>query len=214
MNRGVAGVLVAGCLGLGAASGWLADRPPEVETRSIDPGPIVAQSPAQPQEALPSEQPDVPGLPLSGEFELAPTTVGDPVLFRLTAPAGWTAIPLASPRGIIETKWVPPDYVDELYFVRARGVGYLGNSPEELRTNFEKLVAERRGYRREEGSGPDTLLFSYLDDRAYRRYQVISWTSGDSDTAQAEIAGTGRRADLDGMKDLVRRITDSVAPPG
>ncbi len=59
---------------------------------------------------------------------------------------------------------------------------------------------------------PDGFEATYVDSNDYLQYTTEKWIAFEGETAYAALAVTGRSVDLEGMRDLLDRVSTSATP--
>lgn len=195
----VVALLAAGIVGGFATAELLQPSP----ITSGAPEPVVAESPSFPSNPRPRLQPDPPQAPLEPNVPLRQVSLGseiDRVVFP--APRGWSRIGQLSN----EVKYKLPNNPNYTYVLR---VEQVTSDHETTAFMVEDRIADLR--RDEEQvkvlyRAIDQLDVSYVHD-GYRRFAVYAWKDvRQSGQAEVEIAITGRKADVQGMRDLLLKV--------
>ena len=170
--------------------------------------PVTAASPSLPVDPVPELFPDPDFAPLEPGLELVRQEVGrGDFQLSLQVPAGWSFFPNA----LNEWQWRPTDFQTFGYYMRVEQV--LSN-----RRSIDWTLDRRIDELNEDeaavkilGQTHDTLHYSYVTSN-HLRHGYLTWLDlTGSDNAQVEVAVSGRKADVDGMADLVARVADSMA---
>ena len=196
-------LLAAGVVGGYAMADQLRSTPPT----SGAPEPVVASDPSIPVDPS-SVLRDDPSQPALGvNLPMRDVSVGtDAYSFVFPAPRGWTRIDTVSN----EVKYKRANYPTNTYVLRVEQVtsdhesipDSLASRIDDLRRDEQQVNITNRTY--------DTIRFNYVND-GYKRYGIITWKDVTrSDQAEAEIAVTGRAADMPGMEALWNRVVQEI----
>jgi hypothetical protein len=205
-------------LGVGAVGGYaVAERGDEGPSVGGTPSPVAAQRPAAPTppviEVL--DDPTAPALEPGIALEAGSLRTKKYGL-DLDVPVGWTQNRLPDKNNT--WTFVPQPNTSNTYYLR---VGIVIGDQESVTVKKESRISALKDAVRNEGfedlqllaQTPDTIEYSYVLNN-YRRFTHERWVSfgGDaSNTAYAVAAVTGREADREGLRDLLTRVTDSMA---
>lgn len=171
------------------------------------PEPVTAADPSFPVIPPPPLRADPPQPRLATGLPLRKVAVGtDNYRFSFPAPRGWSRLETSSN----EVKYKKPGNPSNTFILRVEQVitqheqipDILAARIEDLKRDEEDYTEIRRAY--------DTLEFSYVHD-GYRRFGIITWMDiNGTEQAEAEIAVTGRRVDVPGMRELMDRVVYGI----
>jgi hypothetical protein len=169
--------------------------------------PVTAVSPSLPVDPVPELFPDPDFPPLEPGLDVVRREVGrGDFQLSLEVPDGWSF----SPNSLNEWQWRPTDFQTFGYYMRVEQV--LSNR-RSIDWTLDRRVAEL--YEDEAAvkvlaRTDDSLHYSYVTSN-HLRHGFLTWLDlTGSDNAQVEVAVTGRKADVDGMADLIARVADSM----
>jgi hypothetical protein len=201
-------MVLALLLALGVGGGYAASWAMGGHPQAVGPAqPVTAASPSYPIDPVPELFPDPDFPPLETGVELVRQKVGrGDFRLSLDAPAGWTF----SPNSLNEWQWRPPDFQTFGYYMRVEQV--LSNR-RSIDWTLDRRIAELNEdetavkiLSRTDGS----LHYTYVTNN-HLRHGFLTWLDlTGSDNAQVEVAVSGRKADVDGMADLIARVADSM----
>ncbi|WP_157953149.1 hypothetical protein [Nocardioides allogilvus] len=195
----VATLLAVGIVGGFATAAVLQSSP----VTSGAPTPVTAADPSFPVIPPPPLRADPPQPPLETGLPLREVAVGtDNYRFTFPAPRGWSRFETSSN----EVKYKKPRNPSNTYILRVEQVITQHETiPDILAARIEDLKRDEEDYT-ELSRTYDALEFSYVHD-GYRRFGIITWLDiNGTDQAEAEIAVTGRRVDVPGMRELITRV--------
>ena len=177
-------------IGAGAAAPVPAERP-EL--------PIEAPRPFTPD---PTDPPLLPGIAMTtsrlgtGKFEIS-----------FPAPAGWTT----NANATNEWKWKEPGTSNNTYVMRIEQINSQDITIEDaIDIRIERLLAEQEDVKILD-RGASTLEYTYRSNEDNARHSFMRWLDLDeSGQADVEIVVHGRETDVDGARDLIRRVGDGM----
>lgn len=196
--------LVVALLALGSAIGmtaasWRAQPTADAGTAR----PAAASSPSVPVDPPPSLLPDPEVAALPVDLELKRQDLGAlDFTESVVAPRGWLRTDIFSS----EATWRIEDNPSNTFVLRQEQVSQLHRAPSSLVesriTELESAVDDFTVVGRDD----DTLEFTYVS-AGYLRHGLVTWVDlGGSESADLEIALTGRERDLPGMTVLLERV--------
>lgn len=210
---GVAVVLLA----LGVAGGYaVGSRTASEPIEAGVPDPVPAVSPAVPTPPQISVSPDPtspalePGIALvSQDLRVRPRGAG----LQVSRPAGWNVNRQPS-----SDRWTMalPDAPLHTYNLRidvlAGGTTSVAAARLGRIAALQTAVAEGNLKDLQVTDTPDGFEATYVDSNDYLQYTTEKWIAFEGETAYAALAVTGRSVDLEGMRDLLDRVSTSATP--
>lgn len=201
-------MVLALLLALGAGGGYVASWALGGHPQAVGAAqPVTAASPSYPIDPVPELFPDPDFDPMPTGLELARTEVGrGDFQLSLEVPAGWTF----SPNSLNEWQWRPADFQTFGYYMRVEQVVSNRRSIDwTLDRRIDELYEDEAAVK-VLAQTHDSLHYSYVTSN-HLRHGFLTWLDlTGSDNAQVEVAVTGRKADVDGMADLIARVADSM----
>jgi hypothetical protein len=195
-------------LALGVGGGYVASRSLGGHPQAVGAAqPVTAASPSYPIDPVPELFPDPDFDPMPTGLELARQEVGrGDFQLSLEVPAGWTF----SPNSLNEWQWRPADFQTFGYYMRVEQVLSNRRSIDwTLDRRIDELYEDEAAVK-VLAQTDDSLHYSYVTSN-HLRHGFLTWLDlTGSDNAQVEVAVTGRKADVDGMADLITRVADSM----
>jgi hypothetical protein len=205
-------------LGVGVVGGYaVAQRGDEGPSVGGVPSPVAAERPAAPTPPVVEVLDDPGAAPLEPGIALGERTLRTQrYALDLEAPVGWMQNRLTDKNST--WTFIPQPYTSNTYFLR---VGIVVGDQESVPVKKEgRISALEEAVRNEDlqdlqilAQTPDTIEYSFVLGN-YRRFTHEQWVSfgGDANnTAYAVAAVTGREADREGLRDLLTRVTTSMA---
>ena len=201
-------MVLALLLAIGASGGYVASWALGGHPQAVGAAqPVTAASPSLPVDPVPELFPDPDFAPMPTGLQLVRQEVGrGDFQLSLEVPAGWTF----SPNSLNEWQWRPPDFQSFGYYMRVEQV--LSNR-RSIRWTLDRRIDELNEDEaavKVLGQTEDSLHFSYVTSN-HLRHGFLTWLDlTGSDNAQVEVAVSGRKADVEGMADLITRVADSM----
>jgi hypothetical protein len=208
MDRRGPAVLVA-LVVVGAGSGYAAAAQIRDTTIGVGvPAPVPAERPELPIEAPRPLTPDPDDPPLLPGIAMTTSTLGAGKFeISFPAPVGWST----NANATNEWKWKKPGTSNNTYVMRIEQIDSQDITIEDaIDIRIERLRAEQQdvviGDR-----GADTLEYTYRSNEGNARHSFMRWLDLDeSGQADVEIVVHGREVDVDGARDLIRRVGDGM----
>lgn len=207
-GRGAALLVVL--LGVGVVGGYaVAAAREDVPATTGTAAPVVARSPSVPVDPLPRLTPD-PAVPALGtDLALHEELLGQtPFAVQVPVPDGWAR----NNSEALESKWKVPGNPANTFVLRVERVAAQRQTIQRiLEQRIADIDAEQPFFELRD-STDDTISFRYVFD-GYLRYGSVRWLdlSGSGD-AEIEVAVSGRERDLDGMAELLERVSAGIRP--
>ena len=201
-------IVLALLLALGVGGGYVTSWALGGHPQAVGPAqPVTAASPSYPVDPVPELFPDPDFAPLEPGLELVRREVGrGDFRLSLDVPAGWSF----SPNSLNEWQWRPADFQTFGYYLRVEQV--LSNRRSiawTLDRRIDELYEDEAAVKVISQTA-DSLHYSYVTSN-HLRHGFLTWLDlTGSDNAQVEVAVSGRKADVDGMADLISRVADSM----
>lgn len=205
--------MLVALLAVGAGSGFAASA--QTRDTTIGSGvaaPVPAARPELPIEApQPFEaDPDDPALEPGIAMEQARLGSGK---FEITfpAPKGWST----NANATNEWKWKKPGTSNNTYVMRIEQINSQDITIEDaIDIRIERLRDEQQDVTIED-RGRDSLEYTYRSNEGNARHSFMRWLDLDaSGQADVEIVVHGRQVDVDGTRDLIRRVGDGMRGVG
>jgi hypothetical protein len=201
-------VLVA-LLAIGTGTGYAASAQTRDTTIGAGVGaPIPAEAPDMPIEATQPYAADPTDPPLQPDIAMRPATLGTGK-FEITfpAPVGWTTNASASN----EWKWKKRGSSNNSFVMRIEQIDSQDITIEDaIDIRVERLLAEQDDVKIID-RGASTLEYTYRSNENTARHSFMRWLDLDqSGQADVEIVVHGRGVDVDGARDLIRRVGDGM----
>ncbi|HEY0645941.1 MAG TPA: hypothetical protein VGD39_21190 [Nocardioides sp.] len=201
-------IVLALLLALGVGGGYVASWALGGHPQAVGAAqPVTAASPSLPVDPVPELFADPAFDPLPTDLELVRQEVGrGDFRLSLEVPKGWRV----SPNSLSEWQWRPPDFEPFGYYLRVEQVLSNRRSIDwTLDRRIDELNEDEAAVKVIEQTD-DSLHFSYVTSN-HLRHGFLTWLDlSGSDNAQVEVAVTGRKADVEGMADLISRVADSM----
>jgi hypothetical protein len=201
-------IVLALLLALGVGGGYVASWALGGHPQAVGAAqPVTAASPSLPVDPVPELFADPAFDPLPTDLELVRQEVGrGDFRLSLEVPKGWRV----SPNSLSEWQWRPPDFEPFGYYMRVEQVLSNRRSIDwTLDRRIDELNEDEAAVKVIEQTD-DSLHFSYVTSN-HLRHGFLTWLDlSGSDNAQVEVAVTGRKADVEGMADLISRVADSM----
>ena len=208
MNRRVIGIfLVLLLLGTGAGYTWASASEDEGPTRFTDAGPLPAESPSVPVEPELPYAEDVDIATLLPDLDYQRETLGEaPFQYSFRRPKDW----LSSDPQAGERTFSPPDRMEGGYGMRVKIVNARMTPPEMVAQKLAALEATEEDVE-VIGQGTDTLAVTYRSGENRLRYNTFRWFNEPGvGFATFETSVYGRERDVDGLTDLLDKVSASV----
>lgn len=197
----VVALLAAGIVGGYATAAFL--QSPPVTTGA--PEPVTATNPTFPVDPPTEVKADPPQPALAPDLPMREVSVGtDDFRFVFPAPRGWRRIDTSSN----EVKYKVDGNPANTYILRVEQViSQHEQIPDMVADRVRDLRRDEEQVRIPLGARTyDSLEVSYVHE-GYRRFALYTWLDVTrSGQAEAEIAVTGRRRDLAGMRALITQV--------
>lgn len=194
-------LLAAGIVGGFAAAAFLQSSP----NTNGAPEPVSAASPSFPVDPPTEVREDPPQEALQPGLPMRDVSVGtDNFRFVFPAPRGWSRHDTSSN----EVKYKKAGNPANTYVLRVEQViSQHEQIPEMVEARVQDLRRDEEQVHIPLGARTyDSLEVSYVHD-GYRRFALYTWLDVTrSGQAEAEIAVTGRKRDLAGMRDLITQV--------
>ena len=212
MNRRVIGLfLVLLLLGGVAGYAWAASGEEEGPARFSDASPVPAESPAFPVEPEEPYAEDVAMAPLLPDVAYLRETIGaDPFQYSFRRPKGWTSNNLQSGERVFS----PPDRMEGGYGMRVKIVNARMTPPEMVEQKLAGLEATEEDVE-VIGRSTDSLSVTYRSGENRLRYNTFRWFNEPGvGFATFETSVYGRAVDLDGLVDMLDKVSASITRVG
>lgn len=201
----VVALLAAGIVGGFATADQLESSP----STSGAPKPVTAQDPSFPIDPTQPVKADPPQPALGMGLPMRQVSVGAPpdrVVFP--APRGWSQVGALSN----QVKYKVPNNPNNTFILRVEQVTSDHESTQEMvQGKYDQLRDDETQVKKSFRS-IDQLEVSYVHDN-YRRFALYSWIDvRGSGQAEVEIAITGRKKDLPGIRELMTTIIRGMDP--
>jgi hypothetical protein len=201
----VVALLAAGIVGGFAAAAFLQSSPATTGA----PEPVAATSPGFPVDPPTEIKADPPQEALAPDLPMREVSVGtDNFEFVFPAPRGWSRLETSSN----EVKYKRAGNPSNTYVLRVEQViSQHEQIPDMVESRVEDLRRDEEQVHIPLGARTyDSLEVSYVHD-GYRRYALYTWLDVTrSGQAEAEIAVTGRKRDVEGMRDLITKVIRGI----
>lgn len=199
-------LLAAGIVGGFATAAQLESSPPTTG----EPKPVVAQDPSYPIDPTQPIKPDPPQPALGMGLPMRTVSVGAPpdrVVFPV--PRGWGQAGAALSN---QVKYKVPSNPNNTFILRVEQVTSDHETTAEMvKEKLDQLRADETQVKLSFRS-IDQLEVSYVHD-SYRRFALYSWIDvRGSGQAEVEIAITGRKKDLPGIRELMTKVIVGMKP--
>jgi hypothetical protein len=208
MDRRGPAVLVA-LVVLGAGSGYAAAAQIRDTTIGVGvPAPVPAERPELPIEEPRPLTPDPDDPPLLPGIAMTTSTLGAGKFeISFPAPVGWST----NANATNEWKWKKPGTSNNTYVMRIEQIDSQDITIEDaIDIRIERLRAEQQDVVIRD-RGADTLEYTYRSNEGNARHSFMRWLDLDeSGQADVEIVVHGREVDVDGARDLIRRVGDGM----
>jgi len=208
MNRRVIGLfLVLLLLGAGAGYAWGASSPDDGPSRFADAGPVPASSPSVPIEPERPYAEDVDMATLEPDLAYERESIGaDPFQYGFRRPEAW--IPTNTGSG--ERTFSPPDREEGGYGMRVKVVNARLTPSEMVEQKLEALELSEDDVE-VVGRSTDTLSVTYRSAENRLRHNTFRWFNEPGvGFATFETSVYGRERDVDGLTDLLDKVSASV----
>jgi hypothetical protein len=209
VNRRVIGIfLVLLLLGAGAGYAWGAATDAEEPAHFSGASPLPAESPSVPVEPERPYAEDVDIATLQPDLRYERETLGEaPFQYTYRRPQGWSP----TDAGSGERKFRPPGGVEGGYGMRVKIVN-ARLTPEDM---VEQKLAGLEATEEDVeviGRSADYLAVTYRSAENRLRYNTFRWfTDPGGSAATFETSVYGRQRDVDGLRDLLDKVSASVA---
>lgn len=208
VNRRVIGLfLVLLLLGAGAGYAWAAASEDDGPSRFADATPLPASSPSVPVEPERPYAEDVDMATLLPDLTYSRETIGDaPFQYSFRRPTDWTS---SNPQSG-ERTFSPPDRQEGGYGMRVKIVNARMTPTEMVAQKLAALEATEEDVE-VIGQGTDTLAVTYRSGENRLRYNTFRWFNEPGvGFATFETSVYGRERDVDGLTDLLDKVSASV----
>ena len=201
-------VLVA-LLAIGTGTGYAASGQTRDTTIGAGVGaPVPAEGPEMPVEAPKPFAADPTDPPLLPDIPLQTTTLGTGKFeISFPAPVGWTTNASASN----EWKWKKRGTSNNTYVMRIEQIDSQDITIEDaIDIRIDRLLDEQEDVKILD-RGASTLEYTYRSNEDNARHSFMRWLDLDeSGQADVEIVVHGREKDVEGTRDLIRRVGDGM----
>jgi hypothetical protein len=208
MDRRGPAVLVA-LVVLGAGSGYAAAAQIRDTTIGVGvPAPVPAERPELPIEAPRPLTPDPDDPPLLPGIAMTTSTLGAGKFeISFPAPIGWST----NANATNEWKWKKRGSSNNSFVMRIEQIDSQDITIEDaIDIRVERLLAEQDDVKIID-RGASTLEYTYRSNENTARHSFMRWLDLDeSGQADVEIVVHGRVVDVDGARDLIRRVGDGM----